>query len=61
MATITGAITVGKLNIYSVDVPPDTAPGLAAPKGSLALMEDGNGLFFKTGIGDTDWVRILTA
>lgn len=55
MANISDIITVGNLQILSVDVNPSLGSGTPALLGSLALTEDGSGTFTKTGPLDTDW------
>lgn len=55
MAVIKDIITVGGLQIITVDTNPSSGLGTPAPIGSLALTEDGSGTYTKTGALDTDW------
>ena len=55
MAEIKHTITIGNLQIITVDVNPALGLGTPSIIGSLALAEDGSGTYTKTGVLDTDW------
>lgn len=55
---VLGQITVNEIMIFEVDVPPNVAPGVEAPEGSLAIVTDGSGVYLKNGPGNTDWVKV---
>lgn len=55
--TAKGKITVEEISVIEVDAAPDT-DGVAAPIGSLAIDTNGNGLWQKTGSGNTDWLYL---
>lgn len=55
-ATIIAKQSLNGIEILKTDTSPVSGGGLAAPIGSQANAEDGSGLAYKFGAGDTDWV-----
>lgn len=57
MANVIGYITVNNLRIYEVDADPSAGGGTAAPRGSLAVYDNGSlaVLYFKRSGTDTGW------
>lgn len=55
MVNILNQITVGDLRIAVLSAAPNTGSGIAMELGSLAMMAGQNGIYQKTGSGDTDW------
>lgn len=51
-----GRITLDALEIVELESNPTVAPGLTAPIGSLGLMDNGTGLYYKSGPSNTDWI-----
>lgn len=48
-------LTINTTLIVEDSTDPITLGGIAAPKGSLYLAEDGSGAWYKSGDGDLDW------
>ncbi len=57
MATKLGVTTIKDILAIECDVNPSLTVGLAAPVGSFASAIDGSGLFYKSGAGDTAWIK----
>ncbi len=55
MANILGTQTVDGVYIISVDADPSAGAGTVAPLGSIALCNNGAGIFSKTGAANTAW------
>jgi len=55
MASILDIQTVGDVLVISTDTNPTSGGGTDAPVGSIALCEDGSGMFTKIGVLFTDW------
>lgn len=51
-----GVITIGGIIVLNVNSNPSLNGGVSAPIGSCACCENGDGLFYKIGAGNTDWV-----
>lgn len=62
MAGIIGLITVNHKQVLEVDADPSAGGGTAAPKGSMAMYDDGSlgYVYIKTGAADTAWSQIDT-
>lgn len=50
-----GQVTINEVGIFECDSNPSLSPGLAAPVGSLALLDGGSGIWQKYGPANTDW------
>lgn len=57
---INGIQTINSLNVLSVDANPSAGLGTSSSVGSIALAEDGSGLYYKSGILNTNWSLLLT-
>jgi len=57
MANITGRLTINGAHYLEVDADPSAAATVAS-LGSLSTVDDGTGLYLKTGAGDTAWTKI---
>ena len=55
MANILGTQTLDNAVIILVDANPAAGAGTPADVGSLATVNDGSGLYLKTGAADTAW------
>lgn len=53
-----GKITVNDVSIIHVDADPDGGGGVAAPIGSLAMVDTDGGVYKKTGAGATAWTQV---
>jgi len=53
----TGQVTVNQTYLLEVDTDPSVS-GVAAPQGSLAMLQGGSGFWQKTGSGDTNWTVV---
>lgn len=60
MAAIKGIQTIGGIVVLNVDSDPSLLTGTPATIGSYALANDGSGLFYKSGAGDTAWSGLTT-
>ena len=58
MATITGKITINNVWACTFASDPSVSGGTVAPTGSFGSVNDGTGLWVKTGSGDTAWTII---
>jgi len=55
MAVIIAKISLNGLEILKTDTTPIS--GVAAPIGSIAIAEDGSGIFYKNGAANTGWKK----
>lgn len=54
---VLGQITVNEILVFEVDAPPTTiSNAINAPIGSMAIVNNGQGVYQKVGPADTDWV-----
>lgn len=53
-----GRLTLDQLEIIELEQNPTSAPGVSGPVGSLGLMDNGSGLFYKFGSNNTDWIDL---
>lgn len=59
MANILGTQTLDNAVIILVDANPSAGAGTPAELGSIATVNDGSGLYLKTGVTDVDWSNVL--
>jgi hypothetical protein len=60
MANILGTQTLDNAVIILVDANPSAGAGTPADLGSIATVNDGTGLYLKTGVADTAWTVLDT-
>lgn len=60
MATKLGQITINNLLVISTDVSPMDEIGVSAPIGSFGSSSDGSGIFYKSGVSNTDWINLMS-
>jgi hypothetical protein len=60
MANILGKITVNNILIIITDISPMDGIGISAPIGSFGSASDGSGIFYKSGIANTNWINLLS-
>jgi len=57
---IQGSVTLNEILILEIDADP-TVTATVAPLGSFASMDNGSGMYVKTGAGDTAWTKLSTS
>lgn len=60
MANKLGQITVNNLLVISTDVSPMDGIGVSAPIGSFGSASNGSGIFYKSGVLNTDWINLAS-